>query len=59
MIAQPIIEYYRLTPWENWVIKSEGIAYWTYACFLGDPLDMFDITNKGYGWDCLLWIWKR
>jgi hypothetical protein len=51
MIAQPIIEYYRLTPWENWVIKSEGIAYWTYACFLGDPLDMFDITNKGYGWD--------
>lgn len=51
MILQPVIEYYRLFPWENWYIKSDGFSYWTYACFLGDPLDVFDITNKGYGWD--------
>ncbi|MEM5832345.1 MAG: sugar-binding protein [Candidatus Aenigmatarchaeota archaeon] len=51
MIVQPLIEYYRLTPWQNWHVKSDGFAYWTYACFLGDPFDMFDITDKGYGWD--------
>ncbi|MCM8819100.1 MAG: DUF4091 domain-containing protein [Candidatus Omnitrophica bacterium] len=51
MISQPILDYYRITPWQNWKIGSDGFAYWTYACFLEDPLDMFDLTTKGYGWD--------
>jgi len=50
MIAAPVIDYYRLRFWKDWLLGADGDAFWTYACSLGDPLDLLDV-QKGYGWD--------
>jgi len=49
MTGQPVLEYYRLKPWWTWKLGLDGVCFWAYNSWRGDPWDDFDITGReGY-----------
>ncbi len=49
MTAQPVLEYYRLKPWYAWKLGFDGICFWDYNSWRGDPWSDFDILGtEGY-----------
>jgi len=48
MAGQPVLEYYRLKPWLAWKFGLDGICFWAYNSWRGDPWSDFDPDSKGY-----------
>jgi hypothetical protein len=49
MTAQPVLEYYRLKPWYAWKLGFDGVCFWDYNSWRGDPWSDFDVLgSEGY-----------
>ncbi|MFB3894810.1 MAG: glycoside hydrolase domain-containing protein [bacterium] len=45
MIEQPVLDYYRLKPWYAYQLGFNGVCFWAYNSWRGDPWNDFDATN--------------
>ncbi|MCX7919360.1 MAG: DUF4091 domain-containing protein [bacterium] len=49
MTSQPVLEYYRLKPWLVYQLGLDGVCFWAYNSWRGDPWSDFDVVgDEGY-----------
>ncbi|MDI6783435.1 MAG: DUF4091 domain-containing protein [bacterium] len=49
MTSQPVLDYYRLKPWYVYQLGFDGVCFWAYDSWRGDPWSDFDaVGEEGY-----------
>jgi hypothetical protein len=49
MTSQPVLDYYRLKPWIAYQLGFDGVCFWAYNSWRGDPWSDFDVVGEeGY-----------
>jgi len=48
MPKQPVVRYYRLKPWAAWKYGMQGVAFWAYNSWRGNPWSDEQMDSGGY-----------